>query len=123
MNEEISDIDYKKLENYVSTKVRAGNRWDIKSAEAQMRTAVANAKIEEENRKTKYIVVAIYDEYHLDFSINKLIINDRESDFTILNKITDDEDIVYFIELPEYQKVSDIKIEPYCDNIRFDVFT
>ena len=51
VSDEIAEIDSKKLENYVSTKVRAGHRLDIKSAEAQMKTALANAKIEEENNK------------------------------------------------------------------------
>lgn len=51
VEETIEDISDKELGNIIVTNARNGNRFDIKSAEAEMKTAVANAKIEEENNK------------------------------------------------------------------------
>ena len=51
VDETLEEIKSQKLESLVVTNARNGSRYDTKSAEAQMKTAIANAKIEEENSK------------------------------------------------------------------------
>jgi outer membrane protein TolC len=51
VKEELENFDMKKLEKFLVPKIRDSDRLDIKASEAQFKSAVANAKLEEENNK------------------------------------------------------------------------
>lgn len=51
VSEELDNIDYSQVENFVFSKIKPGSRSDVKAAQSNMRASVASARIEEENSK------------------------------------------------------------------------
>lgn len=63
VTEKLEDFDLKKLQNFLVPKIMAGNRFDVKADEANMKAAVAAAKVEEENNKPN---LSLYGSYSLN---------------------------------------------------------
>ena len=58
--ENLENLDSKRLDNLLITKVKTDNRYDVKAMEAQMKREVAAAKIEEENNKPNLNLYGAY---------------------------------------------------------------
>lgn len=60
VSEPLDDINPTKLKNFLTPKIRVGHRLDIKSSEAEMKAAIAAAKVEEENNKPALSLYGAY---------------------------------------------------------------
>ncbi len=60
IGEKLENIDFAKIKNTVLPKIKEATRPDVKAAQASMKAAVANAKIDEENNKPSLNLYGAY---------------------------------------------------------------
>lgn len=58
--EELENFDFEKLQKFAAPKLRNADRPDVKASEAQMKSAIASAKLEEENNKPSFNLYGSY---------------------------------------------------------------
>lgn len=62
----LSDFDYSSLKTMIVPKVKAGDRLDVKAYEANMKAAIANAKIDEESAKPAVSLFGSYSQNQIE---------------------------------------------------------
>jgi outer membrane protein TolC len=60
--EKLEDVNFNKLENFVTPTIMGDDRFDVKAQETNMKAAVANAKIDEESNKPSLNLYGSYSE-------------------------------------------------------------
>lgn len=71
--EKLAPFDFSKLKNFLVPKIKGDDRFDIKAYEANMKAAVANAKIDEEANKPSLNLYGSYSQNQINSGINSAI--------------------------------------------------
>ncbi len=86
VKEKLSSFEFAKLKNFLVPKIKANDRFDIKALEANMKLAVANAKIDEENAKPDLSVYGAYSQNQIKSGVSDTIsaIPDRTGRYAMI---------------------------------------
>ncbi len=75
VTQKLSEIDFNQLKKFLVPQIKGDNRFDIKAYEANMKAAVASAKLEEENNKPALSVYGSYLQNQIQPSNEQAIYN------------------------------------------------
>jgi outer membrane protein TolC len=73
VSEKLAPFDFVKLKNFLVPQIKQHDRFDIKASEANMKAAVANAKVDEENNKPSLNAFGAYSQNQINSGFNDSI--------------------------------------------------
>jgi outer membrane protein TolC len=86
VKEKLAPFDFSKLKNFPVSKIKVADRFDVKAAQASMKLAVANAKIDEENAKPDLSIYGAYSQNQVKSGVSDAIsaIPDRTGRYAMI---------------------------------------